>query len=192
MPANPEATKPIRGPWLTFLRAVDQALEDSVEIHCIGGFALTVLVDRARATGDVDFIHVLPEQAAKGLLRIAGQDSPLAAEHHLHVQAVSVADSPCDYVDRLIDATPSGFRKLKIMILDPYDLVLTKAQRNFPKDRDDARLLIEGRRLDGDTLRNRFEKEVKPYLAVAADKTALTVELWLNEFFEDPAVEGGD
>ena len=184
MPTDLEAPKPVSDLWLTFLSAVDNALEDRVEIHCIGGFALTVLVDHARATGDIDFIHALPQQAAEELLRIAGQDSPLAVEHDLYFQSVTVADPPCDYENRLIDVTPAGFQKLKIMVLDPYDIVLTKAQRHWPKDRDDARMLIEGRRLDKDPLRNRFDTELKPYLAVAPDRTIHTVELWLEEFFE--------
>jgi len=171
------------GPWLTFLRDVDNTLEADVEIHCVGGFALTVLVDRARPTGDVDIINVLPPQAEEELLEIAGQDSPLAAKHRLHVQAVRVTDPPSDYEDRLIDVTPADFQKLNVKILDPYDLVLTKAQRNHPKDRHDAGALIEGCRLDKQTLRKRFENEVKPFLAVASEKTALTVELWLEEFF---------
>ncbi len=184
MPTNEAVPKPIEDPWLAFLGAVDKALEGPVEIHCIGGFALTVLIDPVRPTGDVDFIQVVPSHAAERLLTIAGRDSPLAAEHHLHLQAVHITDPPCDYEDRLIDATPASFQKLKIKVLDPYDLVLTKAQRNSPRDREDARALIEGCRLDKEILRKRFEDEVRPFLAVAPEKTALTIDLWLEAYFE--------
>ena len=183
MRIDEEVPKPISGPWLVFLRAVDDALARTVEIHCIGGFALTLLIDRARPTGDVDFIRVVPHQVEGELLRIAGPDSALAAKHHLNVQAVHIADPPSEYEDRLIDATPTSFRKLKGRVLEPHDLVLTKAQRNFPRDREDVRALIEGCRLDKETLRKRFEEEVRPFLAVAPERTALTVELWLEEFF---------
>ncbi len=62
MPIDEEVPKRISGPWRVFLRAVDDALARTVEIHCIGGFALTLLIDRARPTGDVDFIRVVPHQ----------------------------------------------------------------------------------------------------------------------------------
>ena len=67
---------------------------------------------------------------------------------------------------------------------------------HFEDERDHARANIIRERAverskralqpdDKDTLRNRFETELKPYLAVAPDRTILTVELWLEEFFED-------
>ena len=45
-------------PWLSFLRDVDCALERPVEVHCLGGFVLTILWDLPRPTGDVDFIEI--------------------------------------------------------------------------------------------------------------------------------------
>jgi hypothetical protein len=32
-------------PWLSFLRDLDQALRETVEVHCLGGFVLSVLGD---------------------------------------------------------------------------------------------------------------------------------------------------
>ena len=52
--------KIIPDPWLSFLRDVDQALENTVEIHCIGAFALLVLTGAPRPTADIDFIEVVP------------------------------------------------------------------------------------------------------------------------------------
>jgi len=177
------ALEPIRDPWLAFLRAVDQELATRTEIHCIGGFAVLLLLDHSRPTGDVDCIEVLPHRSAPDLDRIAGSASLLAAQHKLHLQRVSVADKPCDYAGRLLDATPAGFRNLVIKVLDPYDLILTKVQRNFPRDRQDAGSLVSELGLDGRTLRARFEEELEPYLALAPESTIRTFGFWMEEFF---------
>jgi len=63
---------PIAGPWLEFLRAVDTTLDHPTEIHCIGGFALLLLLKEPRPTGDVDFIGVVPSQSGRDLERTGG------------------------------------------------------------------------------------------------------------------------
>ena len=50
-------------PWLSFLRDVGRTLEQSIEVHCLGGFVLTVLWGLPRPTGDVDFIEIEPSDA---------------------------------------------------------------------------------------------------------------------------------
>jgi hypothetical protein len=182
MPTSSTTLNPIEDPWLGFLRAVDQELRQPAEIHCIGGFALLLLLENARPTGDVDLIGVVPDQAANDLTRSAGRGSNLAADHKLYLQVVRVVEPPSEYRSRLLDAAPV-FKRLTIKILDPYDLVLTKLERNFPRDREDVRSLSSELRLDGRILRRRFDEELRPYLAVAADRTTLTFELWMEEFF---------
>jgi hypothetical protein len=182
MPTSNATLKPIDDPWLGFLRAVDETLRQPTEIHCIGGFALLLLLENARPTGDVDFIDAVPDQAAIDLARLAGKGSKLAADHKLYLQVVRVVEPPSEYRSRLLDAAPI-FKKLTIKVLDPYDLILTKLERNFPRDREDVGSLISELRLDGDILRRRFDEELEPYLAVAADRTTRTFELWMEEFF---------
>jgi hypothetical protein len=41
---------------------------------------------------------------------------------------------PEDYESRLIEMFPGRCKKLKILAPDPYDLVLSKLERNSPKD----------------------------------------------------------
>src|SRR5574341_1445627 len=99
----------IRDPWLSFLQDVDQSLKQPVEVHCLGGFVLSVLHDLPRPTGDVDFIEVRPSTANDELLEIAGKGTALAERHHLCFHKVTVAEYPEDYEQRLIDITPEGF-----------------------------------------------------------------------------------
>src|SRR5687768_216092 len=128
-------------PWFSFLRDVEQALKETVEIHCLGGFVLSILWGLPRPTGDIDFIKVRPRPTGETLLRIAGDGTPLAKKHHLHVQRVTIAEYPEGYEERLIDITPAGFRRLRIMALEVHDVVLAKISRNSPKDRADVEYL---------------------------------------------------
>ena len=59
-------------PWSEFLADIDQSLSEAVELHCVGGFVLTALYSIPRTTADLDYISVIPHQAAVDLERIAG------------------------------------------------------------------------------------------------------------------------
>ena len=172
----------IREPWLSFLREVDRSLGEPVEVHCLGGFALSVLADLPRPTGDVDFIEVRPGSACRELLEIAGHGTALAAKHSLHFQRVSIAEYPAEYETRLLDITPGSLRKLKMMALEVHDVVLAKLSRNSPRDRFDVEFLAGKGLIRPDVLEQRFDTELRPYL-LNETRESLTLQLWLAEFF---------
>jgi hypothetical protein len=152
-----------------------------VVAHCLGGFVLAVLWELPRPTGDVDFIEVEPPDAASELLDIAGEDSEPAGRYKLHFHHVAVAEYPEGYASRLVNITPSGFRRLRLMALEVHDLVLAKLGRNSPRDRSDVEFLARKRVLDAETLKERFETELRPYVLNEA-RSNVTLELWLDEF----------
>jgi Nucleotidyltransferase of unknown function (DUF6036) len=84
--------------------------------------------------------------------------------------------------DRLADMVPAHFQKLRPYAPGPYDLVLSKLERNSPKDRDDAEYLAQSCDLELEVLRERNEKEMRPYLANQA-RHDLTLKLWLESCF---------
>jgi len=45
-------------PWASFLSQVDDHLREDVELHCLGGFVITMLYGLARSTADVDVLPV--------------------------------------------------------------------------------------------------------------------------------------
>jgi hypothetical protein len=171
----------IADPWLGFLREVDRALSRAVVAHCLGGFVLAVLWDLPRPTGDVDFIEAEPPDAAAELLDIAGEDSELASRYKLHLHHVAVAEYPEGYLSRLIDVTPKGFNRLRILALEVHDLVLAKLGRNSPRDRADVEFLSQKRALDGAVLEERFETELRPSV-LDEERTKATLDLWLDEY----------
>ena len=72
---------------------------------------------------------------------------------------------------------------MRLFAPDPYDYILSKVERNSSKDRD-ADYLFGTQKLDSQTLRERYQQELRPYLAKENwhDKT---LELRI-EIFEAP------
>lgn len=75
---------------------------------------------------------------------LADLDARLEHEVGLHCCGgfvVTVATLPDSYEDRLTELYPGRFRHLRLLALDPYDLVLAKITRNADRDRRDLEYL---------------------------------------------------
>ncbi|MFB3923384.1 MAG: DUF6036 family nucleotidyltransferase [Terriglobia bacterium] len=175
-------------PWARFFRDFDTLLPAPVRLHCLGGFVLAVRYGLARPTADVDVVAVFPMSELPRLEALAGRGSPLARKHHVNLQYVGVASLPENYEKRLFELLPGRFRHLRLFVPDPYDLMLSKLERNSPKDREDVEFLAKQASLRPHILRRRYQKELRPYLARAAWHDA-TLELWLDTCF--PGIMGG-
>ena len=70
------------------------------------------------------------------------------------------------------------------LALDPYDLALSKIERNSQRDRDDVKHLARTVPLDLKLLRERYERELRPDLG-NAKREDLTLELWIEAIEED-------
>jgi len=66
-------SKSIPEPWRSFLSDIDATVVENVELHCVGGFVLTVLYDAPRSTADVDVIAITPRTEIEPLMRLAEQ-----------------------------------------------------------------------------------------------------------------------
>jgi len=173
----------IPSPWPSFLREIDQALTAPVELHCLGGFVLTVLYGLPRPTDDLDYITVIPKDASEELENLAGRGSKLRRKYRLFLQnAGAVPDLPENYEDRLTQLD-LGLSKLTLRVPDPYDLALSKLTRNSPKDREDVKALSARLALSFKILRERFESEMKPWLP-NLERHLTTLRLW-EEYFAD-------
>lgn len=170
----------IREPWRSFLSVIDSRLEKECVLYCVGGFVLVVLYDLERPTGDLDVIEFVPPNLEKPLLELAGEFSDLSKQYGLYLQSTKVAQYPENYEARLQEMLPGVFRKLRLFALDPYDIVLSKLDRNSPRDREDVKYLAKRITLDLDELRNRFEKEFKPGFVGNSERINSTFELWIE------------
>jgi hypothetical protein len=183
MPGENNAALP--PPWAEFLKELDCALRGRVSVHCMGGFVMSFYYGLPRPTGDIDYFSTLPIHCVSDLRTMAGEDSALATKYKVHFQYVGVSNLPDDYEARLVEMFPGQFNKLRLYSPDPYDLALSKLERNSSKDRDDVEFLAQACRLKPEVLRERYEKELRPYLA-NQDRHDLTLKLWLESCFSTP------
>jgi hypothetical protein len=184
MSSNTEQDPPL--PWSAFLDELDQAISGPIELHCIGGFVVSLLYGLSRPTGDVDYIAAIPRYRMEELEQLAGGRSKLAAKYKIHLQHVTLATMPEDYESRLKEMFPRRCKKLKILAADPYDLVLSKLERNSPKDQGDVEYLAKTVPLDPKILRDRYEKELRPNLMVRESWHDGTLEMWIGSYFSNP------
>jgi hypothetical protein len=113
------------------------------------------------------------------LVRTGGKGSDLARRHGVYFDFVSVVTLPHDYDIRLTPIYADVFVHLRLMALDPYDLVLSKLERNQRHDREDVRFLADRVPLDLDVLRKRYEDELRLYLG-RPERKDLTMRLWIE------------
>src|SRR5947207_11880744 len=112
-------SKAIPEPWRSFLSDIDERLTEEVELHCLGGFVITVLYELARPTADVDVVAITPRSEVEPLMNLAGQGSELHRKHKVYLQLVGVVTLPDSYEERLTEIFPRGFKHLRLLALDP-------------------------------------------------------------------------
>lgn len=173
-------------PWASFLTILDELLTEPVDLHCIGGFAVSMQFGLSRTTGDIDILPTTSSRTLAQIHQLAGFGSALHKQFKVYVQPVGIASYPEDYESRLIRMWPE-FRlgRLRIYALEPHDLALTKLERNQEVDRQDVLGLARAGYLEAETLRDRYLKEVRPNLGSGAEKCDLTLALWIEMCWPD-------
>lgn len=153
-------------------------------MDCIGGFVVTVLHGLSRATADIDVLEIAPRSAADTFSQVAMLGGPLFQKYGVYLDCVTVAQPPYEYESRLQKMFPGTFRHLRLMALDPYDLALTKLERNIERDRNDVRYLARTVPFDLNLFRERYQTELRPYLG-NPKREDLTLTLWMEAIAED-------
>jgi hypothetical protein len=174
-------------PWAEFLEELDALLLGQAQLHCIGGFVISLFYGLPRPTGDIDYNSVSSVYSANDIQEMAGAESALARKYKVHLHYVPVNSIPEDYEARLVEMFPGRFKNLHLYMPDPYDLILSKLERNSSKDRDDVEYLARVLHLNAQLLRERYEKELRPIL-VNESRHDLTLRLWIDACFQ-PANE---
>jgi hypothetical protein len=154
-----------------------------VELHCIGGFVVSMLYGLPRPTADIDYVAAKPKSLIEELERLTGRESKLAASYHVYLQHVTVATMPEKYESRLAGMFPGRFKKLKIFAPDPYDLALSKLERNSPKDQADFEYLANTVPLKAKILQGRYDRELRPNLMARQSWHDGTLKVWLATCF---------
>lgn len=166
-------------PWDSFFKELDEAVDMTVRLDCIGGFVVTLLYGLERPTADVDVIELAPRAAAETIMDLGIRGGPLHQKYRIYLDRVTVSVIPESYEDRLVEMFPSAYRNLHMRALDPYDLALSKLERNSQKDRDDVRFPARTVPFDLEILQDRYATELRRQLGVPK-REDLTLQLWLD------------
>ena len=167
-------------------RALDGLLGQTLELHCIGGFAVTMQYGVSRATADVDVLaaSTAPQQL-EAVQRLAGKGTALHRQFKVYIQPVAVAPYPESYRSRLIRMWPRfDLTHLRLFVLEAHDLALTKLDRNSDVDRQDIADLAKAGAINSETLRKRYQEELRPNFVGRVEKLDLTLAIWTEIILE--------
>lgn len=170
-------------PWREFLTELDDLFDEPLQFHCIGGFAVVAAYGLPRSTNDRDYFTLIPCDRARKLERLAGEGSQLARKHKVHVHHAGIASVPENYEERTAELYPGHFKNIRLFVLDPYDLVLSKISRNAERDREDVAYLARTQHLDPNVLAERYEHELKAYVIGPPERTENTLKFWIEAYF---------
>jgi hypothetical protein len=73
---------------------------------------------------------------------------------------------------------------VRLFMLEPHDLALTKLERNGDVDRQDVQALAKLGLIDPAVLKHRYLTEYRPNLAAGVEKHDLTLDLWIDTIRE--------
>ncbi len=150
-----------------------------LDLYCIGGFVICYCYGLPRPTGDIDYYSAVP--ANLNLIEMAGEGSALFRKYKIQLHHVTVTNLLEDYATRLTEMFPRVFKNLRLFAPDHFDFILSKLERNSAKDRDDADYIFKTRKLSPQILRERYEKELRPYLSKESWHDD-PLELWIEIF----------
>jgi Nucleotidyltransferase of unknown function (DUF6036) len=169
-------------PWKEFLHELDALLPEQVTFHCVGGFAIVAAYGLLRSTNDLDYFTLEPSTLTKAVHDLAGEGSELARRHKVHAHNAAIASLPVNYGERLTELYPGTFKQIRLFVLDPCDLVLSKICRNAERDREDAKYLIKTQKINAAVLKERFDSELKCNLIGPPKLHEETLGFWIAEY----------
>lgn len=176
-------------PWKEFLEDLDAKMLESCDLPCFGGFAVTQRYGIGRTTVDIDVLDVAPPRAIEVLMREGGKGSPLARKHRVYLDCVSsgVANAPYEYFSRLQPMYEGAFRFLHFLVMDPYDIALTKLTRDSDKDFQDVLALAEAIPFDLEDFERRYIEELRDNTTGRPENNDFTFYRWKEAILENRA-----
>jgi hypothetical protein len=159
-------------------------MHEEVRLDCMGGFVVTMVYGFSRPTADLDVLEIAPTAAGRTLLELGMQGSSLHKKYKIYLDRVGVAKVPENYEDRLTEIFPGVFKHLRLLALNPYDLALSKLERNIQRDRDDVKHLAKIVPFDLEVLKERYQNELRWQLG-NPEREDLTLRLWIETIEEE-------
>jgi hypothetical protein len=176
-------------PWKEFLQDLDAAVTEPCRLPCFGGFAVTLEYGISRLTADIDVLDVAPPRIVAVLMKEGGKGFPLAIKHKVYLDIVRIANSPYDYESRLRPMYPGAFQHLHLLVMDSYDVALTKLRRDSDKDFQDVLQLAEKIPFDLDLFEKRYKEELRDNTTGKPEDNDRTFYRWKEAILENRAAK---
>lgn len=140
---------------LEFLEVVDKELKKEIELIAVGGTALTLL-DVKASTIDIDFN--LEKEDYKEFESTL-QSIPHGFTIDLFKDGLIFSQQlPDDYLEKCIDLKAKEFKKIKLKVLNPIDIIASKIGRLNERDIQDIKDCIKKFKIKKEELRERAKK----------------------------------
>jgi len=140
-----------------YLQEIDNKLDRPLEVTIIGGAALILKYHHVRVTYDIDILNA-PD--ARMLSSFVEQHKALNEKYKIPIHVIDSSFFPVtdDFLEKRVRYAEDAFKNLKVLILDLYDLILSKLDRCNSKDRDDIQWLKENFIIDVERLIKAYQE----------------------------------
>lgn len=126
-----------RNDLIEFLQRVDKKLSKRTRVLIIGGSAIALVYSPRYGTVDIDTIETDRD------FFVACEKVNQEAGPKVIVSAVTVADTPYNYEDRLQDVPISGTTHLQVIVPEKHDLAMMKILRGIGRDLEGVEAIHE-------------------------------------------------
>lgn len=138
---------------LSWLKNIDEQLNDEIIIVAVGGTAMTLL-NLKSSTIDVDFC--LENKNKKEFKKFIGTEFKVDIFIDGYIFSEQLPD---DYIEKSKDVIK--LNKIYLKALNPIDIIITKSARLNARDEEDIESLVSC--VDKYELKNRFEQVISTY-----------------------------
>jgi hypothetical protein len=121
------------------------------------------------------------------LIEIAGKGSPLALKHKVYLDVVVMANPPYNYESRLSPMFGRAFQHLRLFVMDPYDVALTKLKRDNDKDFQDVLQLAQKIPFHLELFEKRYREELRDNTTGRPEDNDAVFDRWKAAILEDRA-----
>ncbi|MBI2137918.1 hypothetical protein HYU12_05405 [Candidatus Woesearchaeota archaeon] len=138
---------------MQYLQKIDNELKEKITLIAVGGTAMTLL-GLKDSTKDVDFCTESKKE--QGVIKAASEKVDNQTRIDLFSEGyIFSVQLPDDYVTRA-KTVKESFKNLKLKILHPIDIIVSKTDRLNERDIEDIEALIKKKRITKTKLQQRY------------------------------------
>lgn len=143
---------------IKWLREIDGKLGRPITLIAVGGTAMTLL-NLKESTKDIDFCIKSEDSGRfKKLVKGAKFKVDIFTDGFIFSEQL-----PDDYVDISTKYKEVDFNNITLKMLNPLDIIITKAARYNERDEEDIATLVKTKQIDKNKLMKRFKDVLKTY-----------------------------